>query len=132
MLLAHELRIGNVIDTWNIYTHTGMPITKKTFVWVKPDHIKHIYDGNDLCYEAVVLSPEILRKSEFDVIEGTEEDNFEQRFSNDLVEVVFRKDGFNVFHQTGNESTLLSHIEYLHQLQNFVYFYSGEELRLDL
>jgi hypothetical protein len=112
MIDAKDLRIGNWVlnqDGTLNDKPIGVPlqIEEQDFKWAA-------------LYVPIPLSPELLLKCGFSKI--GKDDNYIN-----LIGVKIWSDGEKFYHIN---SEMLTHLDYLHQLQNWYYFNAGEELTI--
>jgi hypothetical protein len=106
MIKANELRIGNWVNIGDLSTT-----------------INHIM-GDDDYFDPIPLTPEILEKCGFREYGP---------FSPWLTLGSFSwSDPAGISYEIDEESAMLDHIKYLHQLQNLYYAVTGEELTITL
>lgn len=131
MIKANELRIGNWVD---IYTNLNMGSKKS----IRRDIIKQgaQLDNNNLEFEGIPLTPEILEKAGFKSCDnGVQLKTFEGYV---FINWLFAGKSSNVSEGTpltleidGNRMPLFK-VQFLHQLQNLYFALTGEELNIDL
>jgi hypothetical protein len=117
MIKANELRIGN----W--YFEFGMPRQATGLLIYKLESIR-IRDKIAIDISPIPLTPEILEKCGFREYGP---------FSPWLTLGSFSwSDPAGISYEIDEESAMLDHIKYLHQLQNLYYAVTGEELTITL
>ena len=145
MVQANELRIGNLFYPINRSSRVHLPnkvalkiIELKAFdvsavmANENPALIKNWHNIQYADLSPIPLSPEILEKAGFDkTILSPYTDMPSYRFGKDAERVIFS--GGSVFKYTSvNHFIKIADAEYLHQLQNLIYFLTGEELNITL
>lgn len=135
MIAAHELRIGNWVDTpKGIKQVTGIVSGSHVSVvhFDKIDH--HAHCATHLC-DPILLSPEILEKCGFENLKiemsGCQVWNIPN--THWRIAMSYRDEiCFRLWHKQVSPPTwLLSEFLYLHQLQNLYYCLVGQKLQIN-
>lgn len=116
MIAANELRIGNkVLRTKNnsLFTITAIDIST-------------IANG-DLSVTGIPLTPEILEQCGF-----KKSHQGYMELSRDEFNLAFDETGLDIAINGNDIANTLSHIKYLHQLQNLYFALTGTELEINL
>ena len=114
MIQPNELRIGNWAVNYGQY------------VCIEADDIVDCYHSPE-SYDPILLTPEILKKIGFKCADHTYMGGVVYYLKN--IQWVYREKGVCFVMVNGFP---LSHIFYLHQLQNLYFALTGEELEIDL
>lgn len=111
MIQANELRIGNWVTTFE--SDTPIQLCPRLFAY-------HVCRFNAQDLNPIPLTPEILGRAGF--VSNPYQDRYE------LGDIHVQYCGYRNMCWIENAP----HIEYLHHLQNYVYWKSGKELNIEL
>lgn len=123
MVKANELRIGNYILL------DGKPIKVIAGVIVDMHYCEEI-DGGDERYQPIPLTPEVLEKCGFTVAGDKEYGGWITPFYGVLKDDAFRIriNGMGTFYYSPDKYANPIYLHSLHQLQNWFFALTGEEL----
>jgi hypothetical protein len=113
MIPKNELRVGNYVSAGQLGFVTVSEVTSKTEELSSPITITH----------------EILEKC------GFEKTKYEHKIEAGTYGTIYYKNGVTSLHYAigwESEEEEVSHIKYLHQLQNLYFALTGEELNINL
>lgn len=124
MINKNELRLGNYI--YNKYAKAYQIVDGYVF-WhtMFPDDVKHEVELAGLM--PIELRPEILQKCGFHLSH-----HGYWELSDDYFSLAFDEHGLDIAFENQSVATELDHIKYLHQLQNFYYALTENELPVNL
>lgn len=128
MIDVKDLRIGNLIEREDkVCTVEVLFNSRLSVKWQSGDTIVTAYNANFEEIDGIPISPEWLMKLGFTYI--YKDYQFEHE-DNENVVILDNRDGYIFDYDFGGIEWCHCGVEYVHQLQNYFYLTTGEELTI--
>lgn len=126
---ANELRLGNYVDVAAYENEMVVSITPSEIITINGLH----WDIDDDIIKPIAITPQILYKAGFEIDDSVHSNCTAYKLKRHSFMVAAKQGKFwyyNYCDEDDHYSSFWPELKYFHQLQNFFFAYTGQELLL--